>query len=966
VEAQQGELPDVPVEESLTIFRTLFENSRDAVGVSRAGIHAYVNPTYLHLFGYTSFDEIRNRLITDQIAPSSREEVMRYALLRAEGKEAPLFYETRGMRVDGTEFDMEVKTSVYEVAGKRYTLGLLRDITEQKKAEQALHESQATMEAIINSTTDLIWSVDHRTFVLTSFNKSLQTHFNTKYGLQIEHGMCINDLFNNKAAVQIWIDLYQRALKEAPFTVEHVDATGTRILEISFNLLKRNGKVFGISGFGKDITERKQAEQAAAQQLAFERLLSDLKAKFLKLEYDDIDSAIIDAQRQFCQFLGADLSTLWLGTAAEPRILMLVQRCTLDEIPPVPKSYFADEHVPWITGQILDGQIVVIPDIHTLPPEAAIDRETLRIYGNISLLAIPFSLGEPPVFGALAFAATNKPDAWSKTMISNCQMIAHFFAEILARKDSWAKQRASEEKYRLLAENAQDWICLQNPESRYDYVSPSCERMTGYSPQEFLDHPDLYREIAHPEDRAMLDAHFADVKNQCASCELEYRIIHKTGTIVWINHSCSPIYHPTGQYLGRSSTNRNITAFKQAQQEATALALDRVALEAQLHQQQKLESIGRLAGVMAHDFNNMLAVIAGYVDILMLQTGPASYLYGDLAEIKNAADRSAQLIQQLLTFARKQTISPKVLNLNDSITAMMNMLSRLIGDEIELAWHPEENLGLVRMDPVQLDQILMNLCVNARDAITDHGIIVIETHNVIIDDVFCTQNTEAYPGAFVQLTVSDDGYGMTSHTMKHLFEPFFTTKAAGEGTGLGLATVYGVMKQNSGFITVYSELEYGTTFKLYFPCRDDVAVDGAEPQVQEALAAGHQTVLIVDDEPTVLSMGRRILELHGYRVLVSNTPNEAFTLAAEHDGEIDLLLTDVSMPLMNGRELAWRLLQRYPRMRCLYMSGYTENVITHHGELDPDIDFLQKPFSLDSLLTSIRAVLEQDEQDAHS
>jgi signal transduction histidine kinase/ActR/RegA family two-component response regulator len=385
-------------------------------------------------------------------------------------------------------------------------------------------------------------------------------------------------------------------------------------------------------------------------------------------------------------------------------------------------------------------------------------------------------------------------------------------------------------------------------------------------------------------------------------------------------------------------------------------------LQAQLTQVQKMESVGRLAGGIAHDFNNMLGVILGYSELALGQVKAGQPLHSALQGIQQAAQRSAELTRQLLAFARKQTVAPKVLDLNETMASMLNMLRRLIGENIDLAWLPGEGLGPIKMDPTQIDQILANLCVNARDAIGDTGKVTIETNNIVFDEAYCAAHAGFVPGEYVLLALSDNGCGMDRETLSHLFEPFFTTKEMGQGTGLGLATVYGIVKQNNGFINVYSEPGLGTTFKLYLPLYMAKGEQRSpEPEAAKPAVTGHETILLVEDEPMILEMTTLMLTHQGYTVLPAVTPGEAIRLAREHAGEIHLLMTDVVMPEMNGRDLARNLLSLYPDLKRLFMSGYTANVIAHHGVLDEGVNFIQKPFTMQDLAAKIRNVLVDEE-----
>ncbi|MFH7320457.1 response regulator [Desulfurivibrio sp. D14AmB] len=383
-------------------------------------------------------------------------------------------------------------------------------------------------------------------------------------------------------------------------------------------------------------------------------------------------------------------------------------------------------------------------------------------------------------------------------------------------------------------------------------------------------------------------------------------------------------------------------------------------LQAQLNQAQKMEAIGTLAGGVAHDFNNLLTVIKGYAEIALQRIKAGEPGHEELRGILEAAHRSTQLTRQLLAFARKQTAHPQRLDLNQTVGGTLTMLRRLIGEGIELRWRPAAELWPVEIDAGQMDQILANLCVNARDAVGGDGLISIETNNVVLDRDYCAAHAEASPGDYVLLTVSDDGTGMSPAVQQHIFEPFFTTKGADKGTGLGLATIYGIIKQNGGFINFYSEPGRGTTFRIYLPRRDEPQgepVAAAPEPLPEQLVGGKETILLVEDDEAILMVTARILEGLGYRVLTAATPGAALEVAARHPEKIDLLLSDVVMPELNGQELARQIRASQPGIRCLFMSGYTADVISSNGLLDQGANFLAKPFSLPELAAKVRATL---------
>ena len=510
----------------------------------------------------------------------------------------------------------------------------------------------------------------------------------------------------------------------------------------------------------------------------------------------------------------------------------------------------------------------------------------------------------------------------------------------------------SQEMLRTIADYTYDWEYWLLPDGVLQWVSPSFKRITGYTASEFMADQELMHRIIHKEDFSLFMQHLQEIKTgEKSSHWLDFRIIHRSGRIVWINHHCIFISRPDSTSLGRRVSNRDITERKMMEKEQENL-------QAQLMQAQKMEVVGHLAGGVAHDFNNMLGVILGHAEMAIDQVDFSHPLHEDLLEIQKAAQRSADLTRQLLAFARKQTINPRVLDLNDTVSGIFKMLRRIVGENIELVWNPGLNLWPVMMDPSQIDQILANLAVNAKDAINEAGNLVIETQNTAFDETYSSTHPGFMPGEYVLLAVSDNGCGMDKQVLDNLFEPFFTTKGVGKGTGLGLATIYGIVKQNNGFINVYSEPGEGTSFKIYLPriqTSETVKIEATEPEP----SCGAETVLLVEDEETILRLGKMILERYGYTVLVAPSPTEALILAKEHQGPIHLLLTDVVMPGMNGKELKERIAAIIPEIRVLFMSGYTADVIACHGVIEEDVQYLQKPFSVKTLAAKVREVLER-------
>ncbi|MCM2284049.1 MAG: PAS domain S-box protein [Desulfobacula sp.] len=497
--------------------------------------------------------------------------------------------------------------------------------------------------------------------------------------------------------------------------------------------------------------------------------------------------------------------------------------------------------------------------------------------------------------------------------------------------------------------HSRDSIFWLDSETRLVYVNDAACRSLGYSREELLSmtisdiDPDFPPEAWPPQ---------LEKLRKYGSVTHESRHRTRDGRIFPVE--------VTGNYVcfegneGSFAFARNITDRKQAEAE-------REKLQEQLIQAQKMDSIGRLAGGVAHDFNNMLGAIIGYVELGLINSSDNPEMHSYLKQIQAAALRSADLTRQLLAFARKQPISPKALDLNVTAAGMLKMIQRLIGEDIELDFQPAKGLWQVNLDPSQLDQILMNLCVNARDAISGIGRMSIRTGNESFTENDLLNIPGSIPGDYVMVEVADNGCGMSEDTLSNLFEPFFTTKEVGKGTGLGLATVYGIVQQNRGFIKVESTLSCGTRFKIYLPRHRGSLSDTDNKEIEVTAGKGHETILLVEDEPILLDMTKEMLELNGYQVLIALNPDEALQIAGDHADEIHLVMTDVVMPGMNGYDLAEKLMSLYPGLKCLFMSGYTASVIARHGVLGEPVHFIQKPFSMNDLIAKVRHVLDTED-----
>lgn len=513
---------------------------------------------------------------------------------------------------------------------------------------------------------------------------------------------------------------------------------------------------------------------------------------------------------------------------------------------------------------------------------------------------------------------------------------------------SEAHEALREQYLRLesIIEGAQVGTWEWNVQSGEMVLNNTWAEMLGYTLEEIMPtRIGTWKSLVHPQDLSNLEnvlERYLGALLPYFDCE--FRMIHKNGDYIWV--------YGRGRLLTRTTDGNPLLMF------GTNIDISELkTIEEQFRQAQKLEAVGQLAGGVAHDFNNMLSIILGYAEILMGQVDASDGLHAGLRQICKAAKRSAQLTKQLLTFARKQTLRPQALDLNASLTGILKMLRRLIGENISLAWRSEANLWPIWVDPSQLDQILINLCVNARDAIADVGAINITTGNRTFDYENITGHPDIQPGDYVWFSISDNGCGMDAETMARIFEPFFTTKGAGEGTGLGLATVYGAVKQSSGAIEVQSQLGEGTTFTIYLPRYVGNAEESGLTAPPQPCVGGNETILLVEDERGILELTTMLLEKLGYTVLAAVLPSKALHLASEYRGEIHMLLTDIIMPEMNGRDLAEKISVLHPNLITLFMTGYSAEVPVNGRANQERIDFIQKPFSTQTLADRIREAL---------
>jgi PAS domain S-box-containing protein len=682
-----------------------------------------------------------------------------------------------------------------------------------------------------------------------------------------------------------------------------------------------------------DITEHMQAEQALLQSQTRLKLLNTISTGVTTgRSVDDILARTLrEIGSHFKQFRVA------YATLDDQGRLTVVRSHQPAGLPATAGVQIDLNAAPAYLNALREGEPIVVPDVledSRLAPVA----ESFTAQAARALLEFP--LRDSGQVSAVLCLTAPDPHAWTENEMATLREVADTLS--LAVKNAHAEQalRDSEARYRSMVEGAPYGIYRSTPDGRLLDVNPAMVEMLGYgSAAELLQvnlATDVYRD---PDRRSRLVEQYGD---QPIFQGVEVQWKRKDGTPITVVVSGRPVRDAGGRIVCFEGIAENVT--------------ERRVLEEQLRQSQKIEAVGRLAGGIAHDFNNLLMLIKGYCELLLDHIGrdPNLRRYGE--EIERAANRATSLTQQLLAFSRKQVLEPKVLDLNHVVADMEKMLQRLLGEDIELAIHLARDLGHTKADPNQLEQVILNLAVNARDAMPRGGKLSLETDNVDLDALYARSHAGARPGSYVMLAVSDTGEGMTPDIKARIFEPFFTTKEKGKGTGLGLSTVYGIVKQSEGYIWVYSEPGRGTTFKVYLP-RVDAPAELPERARDRARLRGTETILLVEDEEGVRKVAREFLEEAGYTVLEARHGDDALQIAALHTGALHLLITDVVMPRMSGRELAERLMKMKPNLRVLYISGYTDDAIVHHGVLESGVAFLQKPFNRDALFRKVRDVL---------
>jgi two-component system cell cycle sensor histidine kinase/response regulator CckA len=922
------------VQESEERYRLLFEtNPLPSWVFDRETLQILaVNDAAVEHYGYPR-DEFLRLTIRDLRPPDD------IPLIEQRVRDAPSGPHSAGTwrhhKRDGTEILVEVSAHALTYAGRPAELVVVHDVTEQRRASEAIREREERFQQVAENIREVFFVVDaqfRETVYISPAYEAVwgrdprELYDNPRAFIDPVHPEDRDRLFANIAQVQAGKDS-----DEVEFRVLHANGEVRWVLSRSVPVRNAKGDVYRIAGVALDITERKQADEALSQRTRLAELNAEVGVALT--EGETLRDTLQRCADALVRHLDAAFARIW-SLNEETNVLELEASAGLythidGPHSRVPVGTFkigkiAAERRPHLTNTVIGD-----PLVH--------DQEWAKREGMVSFVGYPLIV-QGRVVGVMAMFGRTPFSEFVQHALGS---VADGIAVGIERKRGEQALRLNEERFRALVENSGDAVALLERDGNISYLSQSSVSVLGYEPRELIG-TNAYALLHRSDVAAVLEAIHSLRDSPGAVVRVASRFRHKEGE-----------WHYGEGTLTNRLHDRVVRAlvfnFRDVTRERQ--------LEEQFRQAQKMEAVGRLAGGVAHDFNNLLTVITSYSALMLEDLEPTDPRREDLNEILRAATGAAGLTRQLLAFSRQQVLEPRILDLNDVVGAAGKMLQRLIGEDVELVTVLAPDLGWVKADPGQIEQVIMNLAVNARDAMPDGGKLTIETSNTELDESYVRQHPPVSPGAYVQLSVSDTGIGMDEATRARLFEPFFTTKEKGRGTGLGLATVYGIVKQSAGSIWVYSEPGHGTVFKIYLPRVHEGPV-AAQPAVPPEVR-GSETVVVAEDAEGVRAVVQTVLRRNGYTVLPAPDGQTALDLVATHPEPIHLLITDVIMPGMSGRQLADRLREIRPGLKVLFVSGYTDDAIIRHGMLEPGIAFLQKPFTPESLSRKVREVLDQ-------
>jgi two-component system, cell cycle sensor histidine kinase and response regulator CckA len=959
-----------------------------------------VNEAAIRAYGYTR-DELLSCTIPDLTPPDTEMSHIE----PQEGLQPGGVFESVQRRKDATTFPVEISSRQVEFDGQQVIINIIRDISDRKNAESALREAHQLNRQLLNSVHEGVVVVDPDLRYLR-WNNYMENF--TGYKEKDLLGRNALDIFPFMAENDILGNIKKALAGEHPepisysYSLPALDLEGWAS-EIHSPLLNEAGKVVGVISTFRDVTAEMHRQERDEALRALISSLPDIVSRFdLNFRHQYISDNIEDITNlrpehcigkthrelgfpeEHCRFWEKAIRYVFdTGKQYEVEFAFDLEQgrkfydwrfvpefnrqravqSVLSVGRDVTTARRAEENYHTLFNEMRNGfmlneaiyndagvpidfrYLAVNPAFERmsgLKGESLLGKSALEVFPNrepgwMDYYTKVVLTGEPVSF------EDYRSEIRKYFMVSVFRPAPNQFACIFEDITERKKAEITTGIMKRSIDLASDAAFWTDSEGRFIYINDAACKSVGYSRGELMN---MHISIVSPGVSGNWNERWGQIREKGT---VQFETVHrrKDGTEFPVEVTSTYVDLDGQSYI--CAFARDIAERKRAEEE-------KAKLTEQLLQAQKMESIGRLAGGVAHDFNNMLGVILGHAEIALEELDPEHPIYADLTEILKAGRRSADLTRQLLAFARKQTVQPRILNLNETIAGMSRMLERLIGENIVLDWRPGKSLWPIKMDPSQLDQILANLCVNSRDAITGTGRIMLETDNVSLDMEYTASHPGSIPGDYVRLIVKDNGSGMESNIISQIFEPFFTTKNVGLGTGLGLATTYGIVKQNSGYIDVYSEPGQGTAFFIFLPRHTEIDAEGLEAST-EPIKGNNQTILLVEDEPAILRLTARMLKQQGYSVLPAHSPGEAIQIARKYDGDIHVLVTDMILPEMNGRELADSLMKIYPSIKRLFISGYTANVIAHQGVLEAGIHFLQKPYNSKELTAKLQEVL---------